>query len=58
MTAAKNLALATYKYNDLDQQMKDVERRYVPKRVRERAAVLGVILKFGLEHQISWKWEF
>jgi hypothetical protein len=58
MTAAKKLALATYRYNDLDDGVKQLERRYVPKDVRDKAAALGIILKAVTEKQISYQWSF
>lgn len=58
MSAARKLALAAYKYNDLDDRMKELEKRYVPKYVKEKAAVLGIIVKVVTEQQISYRWEF
>lgn len=57
-TAAKKAAIATYKYNDLDEDMKRIERRYVPKRVREQAVILGVIVNLVMEQRASFRWEF
>jgi hypothetical protein len=58
MDAAKKLAKATYRYNDLDDRAKELERRYVPKAVKKHAAVLGVIVNLCFDQKLSFKWEF
>lgn len=58
MNATKKLAIATYKYNDLDDRAKEIERRHVPKKVREQAAVLGALVKLVTDKQLSFRWEF
>ncbi len=58
MTAAKKLALATYRYNDLDDGVKRIEKRYMPKKYRDQAATIGALVKLVTEKQISFRWEF
>lgn len=58
MTASKKLALATYKYSDMDDQMKIYERRYVPKKLREQAVIVGIVVKLVMEKQVSFRWEY
>ena len=58
MTAAKKLALATYKYNDLDQGVKELERRYIPDELRKRAVFIGIWIDFVLDKRLSYRWEF
>lgn len=58
MTATRKLAHAYYKYSDLDDQVKQLERRHVPKRVREQAVVIGCLVSLVLERKASFRWEF
>lgn len=56
--ALKKLAQAYYKYSDLDDFTKALEKKYVPKEIKKYGATLGVINALLIEKRIQLKWSF
>ena len=57
-TAIKKLGSAYYKYSDLDDRMKEIERQYLPSDLKKHAGTILFIVKLTTERQVTFKWSF
>lgn len=56
--AVKALMKASYKQSKMDRQVKQLERRHIPKIVREYGSYTILITKLLTENKISYEWRF
>ena len=56
--AIKALAKATYKEADLDKYVKHLEKKYIPKELKEYGGWITGTTKLVIEKKISGEWTF
>ncbi len=56
--ALRKLALAYYKYSDLDDFTKVLEKKYISKEVKKYGAALGILNAIFIDKRIQLKWSF
>ena len=56
--AVRHLGKALVYELELDKVGKRIEKRHVPKKLKEYAPYIGIVVRIGTERRISYTWEF
>jgi predicted nucleic acid-binding Zn finger protein len=56
--AVRKAAHAYYKYSDLDDYFRELERRHVPREVKKYGGTIAAVTTLVIEKRITMKWTF